>query len=731
MSSVNRGDASETPRTPAKITPADLATRGIFQILWRRQLILFLCVIICVVTAIVYITQATPIFESGSRIYINNNTPVILNNLITQSSSSANYLSTQCDVITSSPIIAAAVAKLSTQQMPSLANVENPIDYIRTSLTAEVGRTSDIITVKYDCPYADDAMKVVNEVVNSYIDNENQKRKSNAVNIVEILKKSYDKNMVDRTLKIQEIRKFTEEHPDITLLTDKGNVVLEKLTTLTDALVKEQENQIDAQTSWEAAKALQADPQATAQFMAMRAATGQGSGLQDLLSSQEAQQKVLIYQGYGTDSKPVKEILAQIDALKDRIKDAEARYIKAYVAVMEQNYVSSTAKLKILQKSYEETKAQAVTLGKNNAQLKSMQDDLASTDKFIEGIVNKIREIEVNNQDTTNINVQILEVAKAGGAPVKPKKIQVLLISVLVGLMMGFGAALLQDWMDQRLRSVDEISATLQLPILGVVPHITGGKTAMARGMEVHVEPMSEVSEAYRTIRTAVYFGVPEGEDNTVLVTSPAPGDGKTTMASNLAIAMAQAGHTVLLIDCDFRRPRQHRIFGLKDDVGLSSVLAGQHPLDEAVQATAVPNLSLLPCGPIPNNPSEILNSQVFADTIEELKGKFDHVVIDSPPVNPVTDARILAASADVTIIVVRADKSTRKLSENARESLLGVGANILGVVVNDAPRSGRGYGGYGYGYYSDRLYRDRTAKSGRVANAAPAKPADASADRA
>ena len=122
--------------------------------------------------------------------------------------------------------------------------------------------------------------------------------------------------------------------------------------------------------------------------------------------------------------------------------------------------------------------------------------------------------------------------------------------------------------------------------------------------------------------------------------------------------------------------------------------------------------MSLLPCGPIPNNPSEILNSQVFADTIEELKGKFDHVVIDSPPVNPVTDARILAASADVTIIVVRADKSTRKLSENARESLLGVGANILGVVVNDAPRSGRGYGGYGYGYYSDRLYRDRTNKS-------------------
>ncbi len=716
MSSVARGDATEAPRQPSRVTAAEVASRGILQILWRRQLIMFLCVVVCVVTAIVYITQATPIFQSQSRIVIDNNTPMIMQNYMTGANTSGNYLSTQCDVITSSPIVATAVTNLGTTQMPSLANVDNPVNAIRGALTAFVGRTSDIITISFESPYPNDCAAVVNAVVDSYIQNQNLKRKNTANDILKILQMQYNKNYTEQTEINNNIKKYIQAHPDVSLRFERGNVILTKLTSLTDTLVKEQSAAIEAQAAWESAAALQNDPQQMAQFMAVRAASGQGdNGLQGLLDDLDQKQKVLAQLGMGANSKPVTEIMAQMDAVRERMRDQQERYVKAYVGVMKQNYETSKSKLAKLEAEYNETKAQAVVLGNDTAELLALQSQLESVTKFMNSLSDKMKDINVNNQDTTNITVQILEVAKAEQAPIRPKRLQVLGVAVVIGLMMGFGAAMLQDWMDQRLRSVDEISAALQLPILGVVPHIMGGKTAMARGMEVHVEPMSEVSEAYRTIRTAVYFGVPEGQDNSVLVTSPAPGDGKTTMASNLAIAMAQAGHTVLLIDCDFRRPRQHRIFGLKDDVGLSSVLAGQHSLEEAVQQTTVPNMSLLPCGPIPNNPSEILNSQVFADTLDSLKEKFDHVVIDSPPVNPVTDARILAASADVTIIVVRADKSTRKLAENARESLLGVGANILGVVVNDAPRSGRGYGGYGYGYYSDRLYRDRTGKaSGR-----------------
>jgi capsular exopolysaccharide synthesis family protein len=212
---------------------------------------------------------------------------------------------------------------------------------------------------------------------------------------------------------------------------------------------------------------------------------------------------------------------------------------------------------------------------------------------------------------------------------------------------------------------------------------------------------MSEIAEAYRTVRTAVYFGVPDGEAKRILVTSPAPGDGKSTSASNLACAMAQAGQRVVLVDCDFRRPTQHKIFGLDDKVGLSSVLAGRAKLADASRTTPVEGLEVIPCGPLPPNPAEILNSQAFAELLDTLAKQYDHVVIDSPPVMPVTDARILGALCDLTVLVLRAEKSTRKFTEHAREALLSVGARILGVIVNDVPRTKGGYGyGNRYGYY-------------------------------
>jgi succinoglycan biosynthesis transport protein ExoP len=235
--------------------------------------------------------------------------------------------------------------------------------------------------------------------------------------------------------------------------------------------------------------------------------------------------------------------------------------------------------------------------------------------------------------------------------------------------------------------------------VLGVVPHIQGKHTPAARGQYVHHQSMSDVAEAYRTVRTAIHFGTTRGA-KTVLVTSPAPGDGKSTTASNLAIALAQAGHRTMLIDCDFRRPVQHTIYELGDELGLSSVIAGTGKLRDAVRRTPVGRLYVLPCGPVPSNPSEILTSKRFEQVMKALDAAFDRIVIDSPPVAPVADASILAASSDATVLVLRTNKSTRKLSAGALEALYAVGANVLGAVVNDVPRRKGGYGYYGGGYY-------------------------------
>ncbi len=339
-----------------------------------------------------------------------------------------------------------------------------------------------------------------------------------------------------------------------------------------------------------------------------------------------------------------------------------------------------------------------------------LQGDIEERKAFIAQVTDKIKGLELAKEAQTIVNdVQVLEQATVPEKPSFPRKTRTLAAAIFVGALLGACLALVRDRMDTRMRSVEEIQTVIGLPILGVVPAMSGRRTAIARAMTVHLDPRSVVAEAYRTIRTAVYFGAGEQACKTILMTSPEPGDGKTTSASNLAIAIAQTGRSVLLLDADFRKPTQHKNLDIKDAIGLSSVLAGREPLERAIQRTGVEGLDILPCGPIPANPSEILNSREFGELIDSLAARYDHIIFDSPPVNAVTDARILGAVCDATILVMRADKSTKKAGEHARNGLLAVGARILGAIVNDAPNR-KGYEVYGGSYYGSIDVRTRQA---------------------
>ncbi|MDO8301899.1 MAG: polysaccharide biosynthesis tyrosine autokinase, partial [Sedimentisphaerales bacterium] len=242
-------------------------------------------------------------------------------------------------------------------------------------------------------------------------------------------------------------------------------------------------------------------------------------------------------------------------------------------------------------------------------------------------------------------------------------------------------------------------------------------KDIVLRGQKVRIESKSNIAEAYRTIRTAIFFGVPKDQAKTIVITSPAPADGKTTLASNLAIAMAQAGQKTLLFDCDFRKPMQHNIFEVENETGLANVFSGFTDLENAILSTQISGLDLLLRGPELPNPSEILNSTMFAKILASLAQRYDRIIVDAPPVAPVADSQILAAICDVTILVLRAEKSTRKLSQYARDSIASVGGHILGIVVNDVVQQKNHYGyysGYGTGYYGQSGYygKDKNEQS-------------------
>jgi capsular exopolysaccharide synthesis family protein len=254
---------------------------------------------------------------------------------------------------------------------------------------------------------------------------------------------------------------------------------------------------------------------------------------------------------------------------------------------------------------------------------------------------------------------------------------------------------------------MEEIHAALGLPALGVVPSMSRKEGPAIRGKKAYLDSKSMWAETYRTMRTAVLFSASKARSRTILVTSPEAADGKSTVVSNLAIAMAQAGQKTLVLEADFRKPMQSKIFGVNhnNNKGLASVLAGTYELEEVINKTCVSGLDLLTCGPDVPNPSETLHSDNFNKLIKLLAKQYDRIIVDSPPVLPVTDAQILASICQLTILVLRAEKSTRKASKQALDALLRVGARIPGVVVNDVPKNGR------FGYYGgDGYYKDNTS---------------------
>lgn len=286
-------------------------------------------------------------------------------------------------------------------------------------------------------------------------------------------------------------------------------------------------------------------------------------------------------------------------------------------------------------------------------------------------------------------------------APVAPKLSQSLLLGMAVGLLFGIGLAALAELSDKGFRNPADIRSRLGLAVIGHIPPIRTNlpleeSLDLEPTMVSALRPKSVEAEAYRGVRTALYFNAAGSTHQMIQVTSPSQGDGKSTLAANLAVSIAQSGKRTLLVDCDMRRPRVHRVFHMADPgPGLAAVINGGTPLSAAIQRSAIENLSILPCGKKPANPAELLTSPNFSDLLDRLKGDYDYVILDTPPVLAVSDPSAVAPRADGVILVFRMTNKVRPLAERAREQLQQIGANVIGVVVNG---SGRGSDSYGYG---------------------------------
>jgi succinoglycan biosynthesis transport protein ExoP len=317
----------------------------------------------------------------------------------------------------------------------------------------------------------------------------------------------------------------------------------------------------------------------------------------------------------------------------------------------------------------------------------------AAAKQFVE----VVKDLETpQGQKASPVKVSVVRPADAPAAPVSPRPKINLALGLLVGLALGVGAAVLRETLDMSVKSLDDVQDVTGASPLGVVIE---DPDAARKPLLVHGDSHGPRAEAFRQLRTNLQYVDVDSPPRVVVVTSALPDEGKSTTSVNLASTLAQAGTRVVLLEADLRRPRVARYLGIEGAVGLTDVLAGHCDLDAALQSWGRDLFSVLPSGPLPPNPSEVLSSQHMQDLLKVLEDRFEVVLIDSPPLLPVTDAAVLARAGDGAILVVRHGRTTKEQLARTVSTLQAVDARLLGTVLNRVPRKGPDASYYGYAY--------------------------------
>jgi succinoglycan biosynthesis transport protein ExoP len=682
------------------------STEGFLQILGRQWQVIAGTVGIVLVLAVFYLIFASTQYTSTSKLRVEPLGQQIMNasgpDNAREGEISADFLATECDVITSNPVLALALERIG--QTKTLDGVQFPMAYLKKNLTVEVAKKGQTIDVYFDSHYPDEAVKIVAAVVDAYQAFESNHWRAKVRESLDLLESGKDSQRKELAQKTQRMLQLAREN-GLALDSDPDkNPSRERVRRLAEEVTQAHLDTINAKAAYdESIRSIANDPVRMQQVDGILKKPSYGGGSEkelDLVHTELFQWEARLADAqrqYLPNHPIIKTIQGRIDQLS----------ITCIVAAQQWRDAAQLREDSLTQ-TLNEAQAQSVEQESRAVEYSQLVADVTSLKKMDDLVAAKVNDLDlVRGAGATNITV--LNPAEIDGSP-KPHKGRTLALSLVLGLIGGVGLACGRDWMDDRLRTQEEIRISCGAPVLGAVPMIATAFTAADRGQIVHNEPFGIAAEAYRTLRTALQFALPPTA-KTLLVTSAAPGEGKSTFVSNLAITLAQMGKHILVVDADLRAPMQHRLFGLKDRMGLATVLGGPDLVELAIIHTGIPGLDLLPCGPIPANPAEMLNEASFVDLLNDLADKYDLVILDSPPVTAVTDARIIAASVDATLVVIRPEASTRKQAHDARDGLRSVGARVIGVAVNGVSSSAQ-FGG-ATGYYTKSQIPTMTSRAG------------------
>lgn len=722
---------------PAGPDEADRAMEQLMRfvaILRRRWLVVAVVTVLALAGAAVAITTLRPRWRASATVVLHLSGPQVLDKVkgVTEDNEARlfaykEYYQTQREIIGSRAVAERALADLGLAQDPTFLGVDDiaseperlaraaevdPIDRLRGLLSIEEVRGSRVLKISADYPEPQIAADIANAVADAYLGHVVASRARTGDAAKQNVEDERTKALGRLQLAEKALSDFKQEHGISSIsLADRQNVI-------TEAIIKTTANLKDAEaTSFAAAAAHEEAVRLHKQGSIAGASLlpqHERRVFEDMRAEQlEAEREVeQLGVKYGDKMPDLQQARRRLKLINERIAREEKELLESLKA--RANAAGKTEQR--LRGSLEDEKTKAMALTLLERQYRELEREAKNAAEAYELVSRRDTEIEMLGRVQSD-DIEILDRATRGRVPVFPPKALLLAVALVSGLTLGALLALAVDVRDHRIRGLLDLEralAGLGLPVLGQLPLLppdarigVSNLRAQRRNRDLHtfLYPQSLMAERVRGVRTSLGFAAGKSRLKTLVVTSPSSSEGKSSTAVNLAMSFVQAKKRVVLIDADMRRPRLHQVFEPpigKESVGLSGVLSGKCTLDDAlITGGDVPEgMSIILCGEVPTSPAELLEGPQARKLLAELGERFDLVVLDSPPVLPVTDPLILARLADGVVVVARCQSTTRASLQRAITTLRRSEANLLGIVLNEVDAR-REEAGYGVGYYT------------------------------
>jgi polysaccharide biosynthesis transport protein len=703
--------------------------RDYWRILVKRRWLMIGFFLIIVITTALGSLTATRIYQARCQILIERSNPNILSpqEIFAADYTSTEFYQTQSKILESRSLAWSVIRKLNLTAYPEFFSMgtlkklnldinnnesdsakkntntaleTNVIKAFLDRLSVDHIRNSHLVNIDFEAKDPVLAARIANAVAAAYVDWNLGLRLQSQKDSANFL----DEQVKEQKLKLeaseQALQQYREKY-GVAAINPRGagkegeTIASQKMIQVASQLVEAQQKRIEAETKYRKALELVKNPDQAESIPEVV-----NNSLINQIKNQEVdllRKKAELAEKFGQKHPTMVALTQEMENLNWK-KNQEIRNI---VSSLKTQYDIAASQERSLKTAAYQSQAESIDQNKVAIQYQVFQQEVESNRTLYDMLLKRLKETNVSEENKM-ISIHVVDPAEVPRSPAKPKTARNLLLAMVIGLMGGVGLAFFFEYLDNTVKTPDDLERHFDLPFLGPIPAFEIKKEDPTQDLIVLHSPKSSASESFRGLRTNILFSSPKQVPKVILITSSAAQEGKTLVASNLAVAMAHGGGKTLILDCDMRRPKLHKIFNAQRDPGMSNILVGETHWEKTIQQTRIENLYFIPSGPIPPNPAELVSSDLMEELINNLKGQYDRIIIDSPPITAVTDSVALSRKSvvDGLVMVIKVGEISRNIIGSSIRQLRNMKAHIFGAVLNDISFSKDQYYSYHYSYY-------------------------------